>query len=92
MTPSKTSQSSKAPPGIFSTLAYLFTSSDNLFESHPVIIILTDFIARSTTKLFHLEANLVPIQQLKAFLTYSSLLKSIGSEISFKIFNPSYSA
>jgi len=47
--------------------------------SHPERIILTDLRARSTTKLDHLAANLVPIQDYKAYLTSSSLLKSIGT-------------
>jgi len=92
MTPSNTQLSSKLPPGIFSTFAYLFTSKDNLLISHPDMIFLTALIDKSTTKLFHLAANLVPIQHDNAFLTSSSLLKSIGVEISFKIFNPSFKA
>jgi len=92
MTPLRTSHSSKSPPGIFSTLAYLLTSKDSLFISHPLNIILTDFIAKSTIRFCHLAANLVPMQHNKAFFTSSSLLKSIGTEISFSIFNPSYKA
>lgn len=92
MHPSKTSQSSKTPPGIFSTLAYLLTSKDNLFKSHPFMMVLTDLMARLTTRSFHLEANLVPMQQARAFLTSSSLLKSMGIEISFKILSPSFKA
>ena len=92
ITPLRTSHSSNSPPGIFSTLAYLFTSKDNLFISQPLNIILTDFIAKSTIKFCHLAANFVPIQHNKAFFTSSSLLKSIGTEISLSIFNPSYKA
>jgi hypothetical protein len=60
--------------------------------SHPLNIILTDLIAKSISKLFHLAANLVPIQDYNAPLTSSSLEKLMGIAIYSKIFNPSLSA
>lgn len=89
MTPSRTRQSSKRPPGIFSTLAYLLTSKVSLEGSHPERMILTDLIARSTMRLFHLAANLVPMQDWSAPLTSSSLLKLMGMAISSRILSPS---
>ena len=55
-------------------------------------MILTDLMAKSIIKLFHLAANLVPIHDYKAPLTSSSLLKSIGTAIYSKILSPSLRA
>jgi len=85
MTPSKTLHSSKIPPGIFSILAYLLISKLSFPTSLPDKTFFTDSIAKFSTKFPHLDANLVPIQLLSAFLTSSSSLVSIFTAISFKI-------
>lgn len=79
ITPSRTTLSSKVPPGIFSTLAYLFKSRVNLLVLAALCTILTAFKLKSVIIFPHLEANLVPIQETKALLISSSLLISIGT-------------
>lgn len=86
ITPSRTSDYSKVPPGIFSTLAYLLISRLSLFLAPYLITILVALIVKFEISLPHLLANLVPIQFWRAIKTYSSFEVSIGldtSEITF---------
>jgi len=92
ITPSNTTLSSNVPPGTFSILAYLFISKLSFPISQPDKIFLTESIAKFSTRLPHLEANLVPIQLLSAFRISLSSFLSISTAISFKIFIPSYKA
>jgi hypothetical protein len=89
ITPSKTSESSKVPPGIFSTLAYLLISKFNLLIFPPLTIVLTDLIESYATNFPHLEANLVPTQDSKAYITSSSLFTLISIANSLIIFKDS---
>lgn len=86
ITPSKTSDSSRVPPGIFSTFAYLLISRLSLFLAPYLMTILVALIVKFEMSLPHLLANFVPIQFCRAFMTYSSLDVSIGLEMSLMTF------
>ena len=86
MTPSKTSDSSSVPPGIFSTLAYLLISRLSFFLAPYLMTILVALMVKLEMSFPHLEANLVPIQFCKAERTSSSLEISIGLEMSVMTF------
>lgn len=70
ITPSKTSDYSKVPPGIFYTLAYLLISKLSLFLAPSLITIFVALIVKFEMSFPHLLANLVPIQFWSAIKTY----------------------
>ena len=70
ITPYNTSQSSRVPPGIFSTLAYLLIYKFNLLLVPALITVFVALIVRLEINFPHLLANLVPIQHWSAFKTY----------------------
>lgn len=69
ITPSRTSDSSRVPPGIFSTFAYLLISRLSFFFAPYLITILVALMVRFEINFPHLLANFVPIQFCKALRT-----------------------
>ena len=85
ITPSRTQHSSSVPPGIFSTFAYLLSSRFSLLTLPPLMTTSAAWRAMSEMREPQRKANLVPMQDYRAFIKLSlrvvSTLMAISSRM-----------